>query len=80
MFKTKMQKLAAALSAAGVIGAVEVQAALPSYVTAAITDSQTQLTELVSAMVPAAITLVLLALTPRVLLKMIRALGSKVNF
>jgi hypothetical protein len=64
------------------MGSVSVSsfAALPSYVTAAITDSQAQLTELVSTMVPAAIALVLLALTPRVLLKMIRALGSKVSF
>jgi hypothetical protein len=71
-----------ALAAAGstMFAAGDAAAILPSYVTGAITDSQAQLTDLVSTMVPAAITLVLLALTPRVLLKMIRGLGSKVSF
>lgn len=60
--------------------AVEAQAALPSYATAAITDVQSQLTDLVGAIVPAAVALVLLALTPGVLIKMMRKLGSKVSF
>lgn len=60
--------------------ALSANAVLPSYVGAAITDSQTQLLELIGVMVPAAIILVLAALTPGVLIKMIRKLGSKVSF
>lgn len=62
------------------VASTSADAALAAYVTQAITDAKTELTDLVAAMVPAAIVLVLLALTPRVLLKMIRALGSKVSF
>lgn len=69
-----------ALAASIVVAAASANAVLPSYVGAAITDSQTQLLELIGVMVPAAIVLVLAALTPGVLIKMIRKLGSKVSF
>jgi hypothetical protein len=78
--RNNLRKYGAAIIAPIAMFAVSAHAVLPTYMSSAIDDSKTQLTELVGLMVPAAIFLVLLALGPRVLLKMIRGLGSKVSF
>jgi hypothetical protein len=75
-----MNRFSKYLPLALVVAAGAANAAVPAYVDSAITDSKTQILDLIGVMVPAAIIIVLAALTPGVLLKMIRKLGGKVSF